>query len=110
MSQLLFIFIGRALAAADDIKLTLPNSVIGTNTSNYGTVLMRIIGMVFAFLAVMAFIGIVYSGIMMITAGGDAPKFAAGRKNLLWSIIGIIVVTLAYSIMAFVGVLVGGVS
>ena len=95
-----------ALAVENDLKLTLPPS-IGANTGNYGTLIMTVIGLVFAFLAVMAFGGIIYSGVMMITAGGDAAKFASGRKNLIWSIIGIIVVTLSYFILRFVGTLTG---
>ncbi|MDP3992681.1 MAG: hypothetical protein Q8Q05_00460 [bacterium] len=105
MSQVLPIFLGRAVAAVDNIKLTLPPS-ISTNTSNYGTLIMTVISLIFAFLAVMAFGGIIYSGVTMITSGGDATKFATGKKNLIWSIIGIIVVTLSYFILRFVGTLV----
>jgi small-conductance mechanosensitive channel len=107
MNQLIYIVAGQALAAANDIKLTLPPS-IGTNTGNYGTLIMTIVSLIFAFLAVMAFGGIIYSGVMMITSGGDATKFAMGKKNLVWSIIGIIVVTLSYFILRFVGSLVEG--
>lgn len=100
---------GRALADVTDVKLTLPDSVIGTNTSNYGRLILLVVSLIFAFLAAMAFLGIVYSGIMMMTAGGDATKFASGKKNLAWSIIGIIVVTLSYFILRFVGALVEGI-
>ncbi len=50
--------------------------------------------------AVAAFIGIVYSGLMMITSGGDATKFALAKKNLLYAVIGIIVVILAFFIIS----------
>lgn len=102
-TQLSSIFFGRALADATDVKLKIPGGVIGTNTGNYGTLVMTIVGLIFAFLAAMAFIGIVYSGVMMITAGGDATKFATGRKNLIWSIIGVIIVVLSYFILRFAG-------
>lgn len=108
MDQTLLMFLGRALAAVDDVNLTLPNS-IGTNTSNYGTLIMTVVSLIFAFIAAMAFGGIMYSGVMMITSGGDATKFAAGKKNLIWSIIGIIVVTLSYFILRFVGSLAEGI-
>lgn len=108
ITKLLNIIIGRALADdATDIKLTLPKKIIGTDIGNYGKLVMDIVSIIFAFLAAMAFIGIVYSGVMMITAGGDATKFATGKKNLIWSIIGIIVVTLSYFILRFVGTLTG---
>lgn len=104
MINLFSLIFTRTFAAASDVKLTLPDD-IGTDTSNYGTLIMDIIGLIFAFLAAMAFIGIVYSGVMMITAGGDATKFAAGKKNLIWSMIGVIVVVLAYFILRFAGTL-----
>lgn len=47
-------------------------------------------------LIVAAFISIVYSGVMMITANGDTAKFSAGKKNLIWSVIGLIVAVMAY--------------
>src|SRR3989344_3890093 len=109
MNQMLPTFIGRALADVTDVKLTLTGDVIGTDTGNYGRLIVNVINLVFAFLAVMAFVGIVYSGVMMITAGGDATKFATGKKNLIWSIIGIVVVTLSYFILQFVGTLTGGI-
>lgn len=109
MNQMLPTFIGRALADVTDVKLTLTGDVIGTDTGNYGRLIVNVINLVFAFLAVMAFVGIVYSGVMMITAGGDATKFATGKKNLIWSIIGIVVVVLSYYILKFVGTLTGGI-
>lgn len=51
--------------------------------------------------ALAAFFGIIYSGYMMITSNGDAAKFAAGRKNLLWSVVGVVVVVLAYVVVRF---------
>lgn len=54
---------------------------------------LTIFGLVLIFAA---FTAIVYSGYVMITSSGDQTKFAAGRKNLLWSIAGIILVTLSW--------------
>lgn len=105
MSQVFSIFLGRALA--EDVKLTLPKSITLNGDAGFNKLWDDVSGLVFAFLAAMAFIGIIYSGVMMITSGGDATKFATGKKNLIWSIIGIIVVVLAYFIMRFIGTLTG---
>ena len=109
ISALLDLVTGRALAAPDAIKLKLPDDLIGTNVDNFDSFAATVIGLIFAFLAAMAFGGILYSAVMMITAGGDAAKFAAGRKNLLWSIIGIIIVVLSYFIVIFIAKLAEGV-
>ena len=85
--------------AANPIKLNLGNLPIANGDSGLASVMNNVIGLIFGFLGLMAFIGVVYSGIMMITAGGDASKFAAGKKNLLWSVIGVAVVVLALAII-----------
>jgi len=107
MSDLLSALIGRALADATDIRLNLPTTITLSGETGFAKLWNDVSGLVFAFLGVMAFAGIVYSGVMIVTAGGDATKAAAGRKNLIWSVIGIIVVVLAYSIIKFVFSLVG---
>lgn len=97
LSQLLLV---RVLAQSADIKLTLPKTIV--DSTGGSAVVKTATNLVFAFLALMAFGGLIYSGVMMITSGGDATKFATGRKNLIWSIIGIVVVTLAYTIIKLV--------
>lgn len=100
------LLIGRAVAAADDVKLDL--SKIKTIDPSGGSGLQqKTTSLIFAFLAAAAFIGIVYSGFMMITAGGDASKMEAGKKNLIWSIIGVVVIILSYFIIKFVYSLTG---
>ncbi|MEK7534925.1 MAG: hypothetical protein AAB563_00775 [Patescibacteria group bacterium] len=100
IDQMLSIFLGRARADVTDITLKLPNTLV--DESGGSSILQNITDLAFAFLATMAFVGIIYSGVMMITAGGDATKFAAGKKNLLWSIIGIMIVVLSYFIIRLV--------
>jgi len=99
---------GKANAALEELKVDLPGSIT-INTSNYGTMVLNIVQILFAFIAVMAFVGVIYSGIMMITSGGDASKFETGKKNLMWSIVGVIVVALSYFIIKFVVSLTGGI-
>lgn len=61
----------------------------------------KVIGWLEVIVAVAAFAGIVYSGFMITTAGGDMAKAAKGRSNLLWSVLGLIVALLAYTITSF---------
>jgi hypothetical protein len=51
--------------------------------------------------AITAFFYIVYSGIQMATAFGNESKYTGAKNTLLHAIIGIIVATLAYSIVGF---------
>lgn len=106
ITKLFDLMTGRAAAAVDDVKLDLSKIKIA-NPTNFATIWNNVQGLLFAFLVAMAFAGIIYSGVMMITAGGDATKFAAGKKNLIWSVIGIVVVVLAYFIINFVYSLTG---
>ena len=117
MTYLLVSFItGVAQAASDtvqsgEIVLKLPDSITASGENGFLLLWTTITDFLFGFLAVMAFVGIVYSGIMMITSAGDATKLAAGRKNLLWSIIGIIVISLSFIIIRFVyGFVTGGIA
>ncbi|MCR4308072.1 MAG: hypothetical protein NUV80_05940 [Candidatus Berkelbacteria bacterium] len=100
------LIIGRVAAAVDDVKLDL-SKIKTIDPSGGAGIQEKVTSLIFAFLAAAAFIGIIYSGVMMITAGGDATKFAAGKKNLVWSIIGVIVVILAYFVIKFVYSLTG---
>lgn len=58
--------------------------------------------LVFTLLATAAFLSIVYAGYLMITSGGDAAKFAQGKKSLIFSMIGIVVISLAFFVIKFV--------
>ncbi|MEK7201996.1 MAG: hypothetical protein AAB669_00465 [Patescibacteria group bacterium] len=107
MSQVFSIFLGRTVAAADDIKLNLPPGLYDPNNPGNYNLQETVTSLIFAFLAAAAFVGIIYSGVMMITAGGDATKFAAGKKNLIWSIVGVVVIVLSYFIIKFVFSLTG---
>lgn len=103
MDKLFFI----SKAFADDYILKLPSTISfgGSGEDPTGDVnlfITNIFQWIFAVLGVAAFIGIVYSGFMMVTSGGDATKFAVAKKNLLWSVIGVVVIAVAYMLVGFV--------
>lgn len=67
-------------------------------------------GYQYLFLAalVLAVIFIIFSGIQFITSGGDSEKLAEARKRLIYSIIGLVIVLLAFVIVSAVVRSVGG--
>lgn len=53
-------------------------------------------------LGVVAVILFIYSGMMWMTAGGNTEKVAKAKKIIVQVIVGVIIVTLTYAIIAFV--------
>ncbi len=53
-------------------------------------------------LGILAFAGLVYGGIMYITAGGDDAKAEKAKKSILYSVVGIIVAALATTIVLLI--------
>lgn len=90
--------ISQALAQ-ESTTVTLPSRITATSLEGY---LQLFLNLALLAVGVAAFVAIVYSGLIMITSNGDAAKFATGRKNLLWAVIGLIIVFLSYFIVSFV--------
>ena len=67
--------------------------------------IMRAVWMVFAAIVIILFI---YAGIRFLTAGGQPEKIQEARMALLWGVVGVIVVILAYSIFAIAQSIIGG--
>ena len=55
---------------------------------------------VFAAFAVVMFL---FSGVMFLTAQGDAEKTKTARHALLWGVVGVVVGIISYSIISIVG-------
>ena len=60
------------------------------------------IEILFILVGIVAFFYIIFAGIQMATAFGNESKYASAKNTLLHAIIGVIVATLAYSIVSFV--------
>jgi len=60
------------------------------------------IELLFILVGIAAFFYIIYAGIQMATAFGNENKYAAAKSTLLHAILGVIIATLAYTIIAFV--------
>lgn len=62
-------------------------------------VVVNIINYALFFIGALALIFVIYGGILFVTSGGDAEKTTKARNTLLYAIIGVIVVVLAYAIV-----------
>ena len=104
----IFFFLSSASAADapnwKDIVLPSPKSGI----TNLVQVVQTIINWLLIFGGALAVIAIVYSGILYITSGADATRAETAKKNLIWAIIGIVVILLAYMIINEIGRILGG--
>lgn len=56
---------------------------------------------------VAALIFTLYGGVLWITSSGDKAKIDKARRTIIFSIIGIIVMVLAWSIVGFIGYILG---
>jgi len=62
----------------------------------------QVIGWLFGGIAALGVIAIVYSGVMMITAGADTTKAENAKKNLTWAIIGLVLAVSAYFLITLI--------
>lgn len=69
-----------------------------------------IIGAVLAFVGVIFLILIIYGGITWMTAGGSEEKIKKAKGLIVNSIIGLVIILAAYSIVSFIFTQIGGVT
>ncbi|HSX08474.1 MAG TPA: hypothetical protein VLG11_06310 [Candidatus Saccharimonadales bacterium] len=65
-------------------------------------VMTKIIHLLAIFVGLVAIFSLIISGLMMITAGGDASKVSNARRAFAYALIGLVVAALAQTIVAFV--------
>lgn len=65
-------------------------------------IVLGVLNWVFILAGGLLLIAVVYSGILYITAGGDATKAENGKKNLIWALIGLVIMVLAVVIIGWV--------
>jgi hypothetical protein len=96
-----------AFAQSDGFKIT-PQGSADFNTITNATVettfsesFARIIDLIGLFVGFIAVLMLIYSGFLYITAGGDDAKTKKGRAGIINSIIGIVIIVAAYTIVRF---------
>ena len=91
-------------------RLRLPN---GTLTSSVPTltcffgVVASLVMYLLLFSGVVALVLIIYSGIRLITSGGDAKNVESAKKILTYSIAGLVLIFLSFLILNFVSYVTG---
>jgi amino acid transporter len=70
-----------------------------TITSN---LLPAVVALLFGVAVFLAFIFLIFAGIQWITSEGDKQKIAAARRRIIFTVVGIIVASLAFLIITFV--------
>lgn len=65
-------------------------------------IISGLISWVFVAAGFLAVIFVIYGGYIMLTAGGDTSKIESGKKMIIWSIVGIVIVALARTAVYFV--------
>ncbi|MDO8591309.1 MAG: hypothetical protein Q7R60_00045 [bacterium] len=85
---------------ANTSEIVLPESrkladIIGNTGTNIANLMLYLAGAI----AIGSLIGY---GIMFITSGGDETKMTAAKKGIMYSVLGIIVITLSLVIVRFI--------
>lgn len=82
------------------------NKVMGFSTLGTNQVLTRLIGWFLTIITLTAFAGLLYSGFLYITAGGNADQATKARRNIIWALSSLIIASLSYVAVKFVAELI----
>ncbi len=85
-------------SGVDNIKGSLEGSGV-TGTSDVGDLVLKYVNFALPFLAIAAFVGFVYAGVLYITAYGNDEQVQKAKKVMIYAVLGLIVVILSYSIV-----------
>lgn len=81
------------------LAVSIPPISIPSSSVDPKNVTTKIINYSLFFIGALALIFVIWGGILFVTSGGDAEKTTKARNTLLYAIIGVIVVVLAYAIV-----------
>ena len=70
-----------------------------TATESISDLILKYVNFSLPFLALAAFLGFVYAGFLYVTAYGSDEQLGKSKKILIYSVVGLIVVILSYSIV-----------
>lgn len=95
-------FARNAIAAPSDQAQIGVNSIGGTNSPTLESVLVTGINVFLFIIGALAVIMLIYGGYKYIISAGDASRLKSAKDTIMYAVIGLIVVVLAYSIANFV--------
>ncbi|GEM_PF-2065149 len=70
-----------------------------TGEGDFAKLVLKYVNFLLPFLALFAFVGYVYAGVLYVTAFGEDEAIAKSKKILIYSTVGLIVVILSYTIV-----------
>jgi cytochrome bd-type quinol oxidase subunit 2 len=82
----------------------------GITTSAKGTLGQNITTIINYFLGLLGLIAVaflIYAGVLMVTAGGNEEQVKKAKKIITYSVIGIVIILLAFTIVQFVATALG---
>jgi|SRR3989344_2029509 len=77
-------------------------TVTGLGTTDLRTIVFTVVNVILGFLSIIAVLGILYGGFMMMTAGGNEERSASGKTAIIAGLIGLAVIFAAFAIANFV--------
>lgn len=92
---------GAIAVGVGDIPILNPRKPGTVNADTPKQIVVNVITYALWFLGALAFVFVIYGGILYLTSGGDSDKTKKARDTLLYAIIGVIVIVLALVIVAW---------
>jgi hypothetical protein len=77
------------------------NSLVCQDQKSVPEIIKTVVNTILYILGALAVIMVIYSGFMYITSGGDANNVTKAKNTLMYSVIGLVVAVLAWSIVNF---------
>lgn len=87
-------------AGVEEVEKALTGSGV-TGEGDFTLLLLKYIRFLLPFLALFAFLGYVYAGVLYLTAFGNDEFYQKSKKILIFSTIGLFVVILSYTVVRF---------
>lgn len=79
-----------------------PGTVPGLPTAEADTVLGSVLTLLYFITGIIAVIVIIVAGLMYATANGDSNRITAAKNTILYSVIGLVVIIMAFTITGFI--------
>jgi len=94
---MIMFFITKTEEVGAQIGIDMKNPI---STSDFGEIVQNFLLWILSVAGVITIFMLVFGGIMYMTAGGDEQKVATAKKVATWTIIGLGLILISYSIIA----------
>ncbi len=89
-----------------------PNAVVGTfkaptSFGSIGALVVGVINFALGLIGALSLLFIIIGGVRMVASAGNEAAITAGKKTVIWAVIGLVVALLAYTIIAGLEALLG---